>query len=375
MDTKLFNQASDGFMSEVSLGGLPIFTEDLQMMQDNSTELYGMLSLLKGWACIVRGCLVDEVNLNSKTIKVLPGVVILNDKLYNFPGYQGSYPFSIVPTGPTDIDTRIFKDGNAVDVATSYSTGIRTSFSLPTPNNTLTNTVPTDLSTNEIYFDPYTAQKAEYIFSNESTMRGEMKHLWTDSTFTKTETGKDMVGGSLDWIVGNACRWKYLGWVSYSDSGQFVLRNRQNEGPTEFGSNSITLTKGNLPEHQHSEASGYGGTLSATEGGPATHQHFLADSNGNKASAAQYGSETVGGGGGAVVNGSEFKKIDRTLNDGDHSHWISGKTGKRDETWGGTADSFDVRGYSLYCLTLQFRGFASISFPRFFTGTFPYSNM
>jgi hypothetical protein len=369
MDTKLWNQASDGFTSEFSLGGLPIFTEDLQMMQDNSTELYGMLSLLKGWACIVRGCLVDEVNISSRTIKVLPGVVILNDKLYDFPGYEGTYPFSIVPSGPTNIDTRIFKDGNAVDVATTYATGIRTSFSPGNNDGTLRGTVPTDLTTTEIYFDPYTAQKAEYILANNALMRGEMKQLWKSSTFTRTETGRDMVGGSLDFFVGNYCRWKYLGWVSHSNSGQFVLRNRQNEDPTGFGSNSIRLTKDNLPEHQHSEAGGFDGSLQATLAG--NHDHTI-QTDAASAQAFDGGFDP----GQQMVNPSGSRNTAGATNTtGEHTHNISGKSGKSDETWGGTADSFDVRGYSLYCLTLEFRGLGSISFPSFFTGTRPYSNM
>ena len=373
MDTKLFNQASDGFMSEVSLGGLPIFTEDLQMMQDNSTELYGMLSLLKGWACIVRGCLVDEVNINSNTIKVLPGVVILNDKLYDFPGYEGAYPFSIVPVGPTDIDTRIFKDGNAVDVATSYGTGIRTNFTAGSNDGTLNGTMPTDLSTNEIYFNPYTAQKAEYIIANKAVMRQEMKQLWKGSTFTKTETGRDMVGGSLDFIVGNKCRWKYLGWSNFEAAGQFVLRNKGNSqgARSQDGSNSIRLTKDNLPEHQHSEETGYGGSLLATDLN-SEHSHTVTWSNGQPTKAQsserfKYGANDQA----ANITSSTNAVVDG----GSHSHFISGKTGKRDETWGGLADTFSTKSYSLYCITIEFLGYGSISFPKFFTGTLPYTNM
>ena len=377
MDTKLFNQDPDGLMSQVSLGGVPIFTEDLQMIQDNSTELYGMLSLLKGWACTLRGCLVDKVNINNNTIKVLPGIVILNDKLYEFPGYEGTYPFSIVPTGPTYIDTRIFKDGNAVDVATSYGVAIRTNFTPGSNDGTLNGTMPTDLSTNEIYFNPFTAQRSEYIIANASKMRQEIKQLWKGSSFSKTETGRDMDGGSLSFVVGDSCRWKYLGWTNFESSDQFVLRNKGNSQSerSSDGSNVIKLTKGNLPEHQHSEDNAaYGGTLTAIELS-SDHSHFLAASDGTKASAAEFGSETVDSGGGAIVNGSEFKEINKTMNDGKHSHYIAGKTGRRDDTWGGTPDAFSTKSYSLYCLTIEFYGYGSIDFPAFFTGTLPYTNM
>lgn len=364
MNTKLFNTEADGFTSEFSLGGLPIFTEDLQMMQDNSTELFGMLSLLKGWSCVVRGCLVDEINTSANTVKVLPGTVLLNDKMYHFNGYEGTYPFSIVP-GSEVIDTRIFKDGDSVDVATTYTTGIRTNFSFGIASSTLESVMPTDLTDTEIYFDPFTAQKASTILKNLDISQNEIKPIARTSIISFSETGRGIVGPTLNWLVGGIeGRWLHLGWSSMVQSDDFTMRNAGfggNTPGTTAGANDIRLIESNIPKHVHGK-----GSL-GTSGNDGAHEHRL---TGGASTQNGEGWATAGDNGTQSIGNS---RAQTTLSE--HGHTIEGSTGNGTNLKN-TADRINVRGHSLYCNMMSWKGYNTIeSFYKFNTGIIPYTNM
>lgn len=386
MSTKLWNTGTDGFTSDFSLGGLPIFTEDLQMMQNNATEIYGMLSLLKGWSCVVRGCLVDEVNTSAKTIKVLPGVVLLNDRLYTFDGYEGVYPFAIRKS-VQEVDTRIFKDGSTKDVATSYNVGFRNAFTFGPVGSTLESLIPTDLSNEEIYFDPFTAQKASLILKNLSVSLKEMKSIYGNSEITKTETGKSIVGNSLNWLVnGREGRWSYLGWGSFVTSPDFTLRNAGIEGGvpgTGSGSNNVRLSLTNIPKHIHSSGNFKTGNVNDTDDSiddgtnhlSGEHTHNL-----NRREAGNYSPNvefqdtrfsTIN----FVNEPNRISVAGGVQTGGEHSHPVYGFTGEGEGLLG-TAEAIDIKGSSLYCRMLAWNGYNSVeSFYKFNAGIVPYSNM
>ena len=361
MSTHLFNRDANGDTSQIPLGGLPIYHSEIINIQDN-IQNYGLTSILAGYTCILGGCYVDAVNTTAKTVKVTPGTVLIKDVVVEFPGYEGPYPFAIQLV-ETDIDSRAFKVGTTFDVGKEYSTSIRTNFNYGTPGSTLQSVMPTDLSGYEIFFDPFTAQRSDYIISNNARGYNDIIPKYRNSSVTRTETGRSIVGPALNFVVGNGeARWKYFGFSNYQSTTDFVMRNGGTEGGnpgTIGGSNNARLGTQHLPRHQHTEAEGYNGSLVTYDGDNnsynGSHSHKLVNDQGAIDTGAEFGSEKVRGGDGAIVNGSEFRKITGTDYSGKHKHGIAGKTGSHDETWGSN-ESFSVRSRSLYCQMLRWRG-------------------
>ncbi len=389
MSTHLFNRDANGDASQIPLGGLPYYNDDIMDLQNNIVENFGVASILKGYSCVLGGCLVDEVNTTAKTVKVTAGTVLLNGTngpvAVDFPGYEGPYPFAIQLV-ETDIDSRAFKVGTTFDVGKRFSTTIRTSFSFGAAGSTLESIMPTDLSANEIYFDPFTGQKAEHILGNLRSGFNEIRPNYRNTIVTQTESGRSIVGPSLNSAIGNDGRWKWLGWKTFSTTSEFTFRNAGTEGSnagTISGQNEFKIDKNQLPKHQHSEASGFGGTL-LTYDGPnngfnGSHQHSLVNDQGNIDTAAEFGTEEVKSGNGALINGSEFRSIVGTDFSGKHVHGIQGKTGRNDETWGASQDNLDTRSRSLYCTMWHWKGYQVIdNFYSFYSGEIsgmPNTNM
>lgn len=377
-NTKLWNQGPDGFASEFSLGGLPVFSEDLQMMQNNSTELFGMLSLLKGWSCVVRGCYVDEINTANKTVKVTPGVVVINGRLYAFDGYEGQYPFSIIK-GAEAVDTRIFKDGSVQDVAIEYATAVRTSFSFGTPGNSLESLMPTNLGNEEIYFDPFTGQRAETILKNQGITQFQIIPNYNTTVVSKTETGKSIVGGNLNWLTGAAeGRWKHFGWFNniLLDGGSLRQAGSIAAGQI-AGSNNVILQKGNIPAHTHGA-----GSLFNVNSGEHTHSTNRS-STGNFSPIVSLQDTRF-----STINTSSGSKevagSEGIRSAGNHSHDIQGNSGNGELDSNGNGqlrlspNAVDVKGKSLYCNMMAWVGYDQYSsFYRFYDSSLalPISNM
>lgn len=388
METKLWNRDADGFASEIPVGGLPVFTDDLQSMQDVSTELFGTLGLLKGWSCVLRGCLVDELNTQAKTVTITEGIVLINDTIYYFPGVTNqTYPFSIVK-GTETVDSRIFKDAGVKDVAITFNTGIRTSFTFGSPGSTLESLMPTNLSEEEIYFDPFTAQKAEYILKSLSTDKDEVKSLASTSSVDQTETGKSVVGGSLNYLTGQGeGRWKHLGWRSYNfitQGRQFVLRNGGTTG-TIGGSNSVVLTRGNIPTHTHGSGNLATGSETdsddiATRTATGAHGHDFTGQPPTQFGSTTFFTKIPGPTQPGLTGPSIPTFIDSQT--GDHNHIIKGYTsdgavGQNIATQlKANPDSIDVKGESLSVAMFRWESYTSVQgFYKFSTEVLPFANM
>lgn len=242
---KLYNRDANGFTSDLPLGGLPVYSDDLKQLENNSM-LFGLYSMLKGWSCILSGCLVDTLNTSTNKLNMTAGLILINDIIYSVPALTNqSYPFSFIK-GAETIDTRDFQNGNINDVATSYDYAIKTSFTFVSGK-----TYPSNLTTQEIYFDPFSAQRAEYILSNINKSQHEL--LISEApiyTIIKTETGKNIVGGSLSANANSQWRWKYYGYAMNNE--QRYLRSAGNAGTlTNGGADTITILRGNVPKHSH----------------------------------------------------------------------------------------------------------------------------
>ena len=327
MKSKFYNfDPVTGFTSDFSLGGLPIFTDDIQQLE-NASKLFGAYAMLKGWSCVLSGCQVDEIDTISKTCSVKPGFILLNDIVYYFTGIQNQpYPFAITK-GTETIDARLFNSNDEKDVAIEYDYNIQAS------GFVLENDFPTNLPNRTgIYFDPFTGQKADHILRNRYKSKMELTTFGGKIVYDATETNKAISGSSvLSPIITNSTnlKWDYMGYYFVTKSGNYIKQSDISEDfsiDVNKGSNQITLVKENLPKHQH-ELSGDSATSKADLGGD--HDHIFAtdqyygpadresleigyDSN--------YPSETP----------HAFRKVSKYLtsrHEG-HEHTLSGNTGK-----------------------------------------------
>lgn len=283
-ETLLFNRdpLNSLLASDWSLGGLPLYGEDFLSIQNNSTEFYGILSLLKGTACILRGCLIDDLNIAAGTCSITEGIVLLKDTVYFIEAQTLNYPFAITK-GAETVDTRVFKDSSTKDVAISYTYNIQTIFTFPGGEG-INSEFPDNIDYSEaIYFNPFTHQKSEYILRNRSNGLQEVRMLANNITnITKTETGKSIVGGALSAIYPLAIeelssgglryisklRWKYLGYYNLNKAGFKAIEYNSLfiSEPVTIGSNEITLNSNQIPSHTHPVQLGVSLTVSKAVG-------------------------------------------------------------------------------------------------------------
>jgi hypothetical protein len=359
---KKFNTGFNNLPNNISVGGLPIYNDDLIQLETNSL-LFGVPTLLKGFSVVLSGCLVDELNTSSKTLNLTEGYVLIDDIVYYIPALiNQSYPFSIV-AGTQTIDTRIFKNGESKDVSISYNYAIKTSFSFTDSSiiSPFTQSYPSNLTSQEIYFDPFTAQRSTWVLNNMSKSLNELSFV-SNYIFqiTKTQTGKNIVGGALQLQELNfsVLKWKWFGYTQISNTA--YLRNETNTTTTIGGRTSLTLSKNNIPAHLHNE-----GTLITDNrlGDLATPQNIVDTDRGGAPSLW------------SVDNTSIYSLA--------HNHTITGNTG--DGTADGlktspTAIALDPLYYSTYFL--QYKGFSTYANDlrygyKFWTDAFrpPYENM
>jgi hypothetical protein len=249
---KLFNRGSNNLPTDISLGGLPLYNDDLVQLESNAYQ-FGIPSILRGWSVILSGCLVDDLNISTKKLSLTEGYVMINDIVYYIPALTNqSYPFSIIP-GSTTIDSRPFQDGTLRDVSVSYNYALKTSFTFNANEN-----YPTNLGVNEIYFDPFSAQRYEWVTGNMGKSAGEQQITTkTLTSITETQTGKLIVGGALSVIAtyGSQLKWKYLGWSPIT-LGKYLKNIPITSAITSGGRASFTLGKPNIPTHTHTFTGG-----------------------------------------------------------------------------------------------------------------------
>jgi hypothetical protein len=174
---------------------------------------------------------------------------------------------------------------------------------------------PDNLGRKEIYFDPFTPQRAEYVINNLSKGYKEMRHISANNlTVSKTESGQNIIGGSITVISGNQfLKWKYFGYLRPMIGFNRYLRNTlipQQAGQT-GGSSSLTLGKNNIPAHVHNQ-----GSLVTNE----------ALSNYNNRPIPQRVNDSDRGGGGSLFSLDSFDVYHLG-----HTHTLTGFTGSGTE--------------------------------------------
>jgi len=359
MSQRLYNfNASSGLMSQISIGGMPIFGKDLQTLNDNARVL-SMNSMLKGWSVVLQGCQVDEINTSTKTVKVLPGIIQLattiGDIQVSFDGYEGAYPFAI-RIGSVTADDRVFKDGQLKNVGELYTYTTRDSF------GTLNSAgYPTDLEAGEIYFDPFTDQRAEYVLSNLATGYRTLKQRYvTDSylSIATTETGKPVVGSSISQLNDSGSyKYKHFGWSDIGQDADFKNRFAFNaeKGTLDLstiGEESVKLSVNNLPQHQH-ETTTNGGNITTEVAGDHTH-NFNWDPEPPVATTGLGNTQSAVSGPPSVDAIAELE----IENAGSHTHTINGNTGKGVGI-PTSAEEIDIRPRSIRVQGMLWEGYAS----------------
>lgn len=367
-NTTLFNQDQiNGLTLGIPLGGMPLFTDDLQLLQD-ATQIYGLTGLLKGWSCVLRGCYVDSVNVSSKTVTITDGIVLINDIVYVFQGVVDMpYPFSIIK-GAEVVSSRVFEDSAVRDITVTHSTGIRNSFTFGVASTSLESIMPVDLTEEEIYFDPFTAQRAESVLANLANPRGFVRPLAVNSVVTKSETNKTFIGGTLNYLTGDGeGRWKHFGWKSFNGEEDFILRNSGSGAPApgiKGGSDTSTLTVLNMAEHTHGS-----GDIKTLDDGE--HGHTWLDGAPSRIKGAREGDPQAGSG----IDVVNHTGTDVDSNSGSHIHETEGET---DNGTGlnATGAPFSVKNFSLHVNYMNWLGYSEHqSFYKFNTGVLPISNM
>lgn len=244
-------------------GGMAAYIEDVLNLQELS--LLTSKSPLNDYNIVLSGMEVDEVNINTKTVKVMPGYFQIDSKIYYFTGYTGQYPFEIIPSDVTT-DSRVFLNGSEYVVGTEYNNySINTSFPDGFDIGNYPNKYAGLSSVKAIYFDPFTCQRASFIMSNVLgyAPENDIKLIKYNPFISTTETGKGIVGGNINttyyytmsYLTNNnrteqyIYKWNNVGWCYLEDDNNNKLLKTGNV--KNGGSNSITLNELNLPSHTH----------------------------------------------------------------------------------------------------------------------------
>lgn len=241
---KKYNRDTNHFTLDFPTGGLPMFSDDLKQLEINAT-ISSVYSILKGFSCVLSGCLITNVNTTAKTCNLSEGLVLINDIVYQVSAVTNqTYPFSI-QIGNEEDEVRVFKTNNSYTIATTYNYSIRTNFIF----DDVLDLYPSNVTNKEVYYDPFTSQRAEYIIENINKGKGEMllKNISTTS-ITKDERGGNIVGAT-SWLSGVYTKYKYYGYSVLSNtSGKLSLNSTVGSST---GSDSVTLMANNLPAHNH----------------------------------------------------------------------------------------------------------------------------
>jgi hypothetical protein len=238
-------------------GGYPVFHRDIYNLS-NLSLLQGTFAQWKEWNTVLSGCYVDEIDIDAQSVKVTSGYMMINEKVYFFEGYNGSYPFEVIPSGSTD-DEREFKDAGIHTVGVNYDITVNEVFTFQ-PNEKYPDKVLNQGLYNGIYFDPFTCQRTEFITRRQGMVLGETRMFNKNGLqVLTTETGKNIVGSNtlrLDKYRGGTIlpqfQWAWAGFDKATDYGNKFLRGSDTAyNMDEGGTNEHTLGTNNLPTHSH----------------------------------------------------------------------------------------------------------------------------
>lgn len=357
---KKFNKDLSGYTISFDNGGVPIFNDDLKNLELNTT-ISSVYSLFKGFNVVLSGCLITNINTTSKTCDMSAGLVLIDDIVYQVDALSNhTYPFSIINGSEVD-DVRGFKNGNFNTVATTYNYSIRTNFVYGWSQDLY----PNNISTSEIFFDPFTCQRAEYVLDALSKKAGDISLTTQTSstTVTKDEQGNNIIGtlNYLNDISGTKfLKWKYFLYTPIESTGKLGFGYPQFES----GSDSVILTANNLPAHNHN----IGPNANVVADGQHDHQFDNAFySETSFATGSIFGMQTsklglslvnqIGNSGAVDYNNNPIAFKDLTENRGQHTHALSGRTENNTTTNTG----IDIKGK-----TYGVKGFGFTGFPTVF---------
>lgn len=357
---KKFNKDLSGFTISFDTGGVPVFNDDLKNMELNTT-LSGLYSVYKGYNVVLSGCLISNVNTTLKTCDMSSGLVLIDDIIYNVEALTNqAYPFSII-NGTMEDDNRGFKNGIYHTVATTYNYSIRTNFVFAD----VADYYPNNISTSEIYFDPFCAQRKEYVDTMLSSKLGDISLTSSNTTIvTKDEHGEN-ISGTLNFKISNDyLKWKYLCYKPITIKGKLGLGYTGGVS----GSDSIMLNSNNLPQHTHD----LNPANSTTNTGNSAHRHefenaFFSENittpnniyKTNKYRFSNFGTDlgnNIGTSTGTDFDNTPYSFRDLSYWSGDHIHGLIGRT----ESNTTTTTDVDIQGLVYGVTGYQFVGLPTV---------------
>ena len=321
-----YNKDSNNYPLSFADGGCSMFLNDFVQLESNTT-ISSIYSVLKGFSCVLSGVEITNVNITNKTCDVSEGLVLIDSVVYQIAPIVGqTYPFSITDGNVTPI-TRYFKIGDYKDIGDMYDYTIRTSFVYEDATDLYPN-----LDTNEVFFNPFTCQKASYILKNIGAGLNESRLKNNSSSIVnKDEQGNYITGGVLNYNINNVLMWKYYGWELITNQGKLSLNSTVGSST---GSNSLTLVSNNLPQHNHP----IGTNANVLADGQHDHQFdnaFYSETYGSTGGSI-FGMATsklgqsllmqIGNSGAVDYNNNPIAFKDLTENRGQHTHTLSGRT-------------------------------------------------
>ena len=355
---KKYNRDTNHFTLDFPTGGLPMFSDDLKQLEINAT-ISSVYSILKGFSCVLSGCLITNVNTTAKTCNLSEGLVLINDIVYQVSAVTNqTYPFSI-QIGNEEDEVRVFKTNNSYTIATTYNYSIRTNFIF----DDVLDLYPSNVTNKEVYYDPFTSQRAEYIIENINKGKGEMllKNISTTS-ITKDERGGNIVGAT-SWLSGVYTKYKYYGYSILSNSAGKLSLNSSVGATT--GSNSLTLVANNIPVHNHTLSS----TNATTNYGDSEHAHsfnnaFYSENAYPSGKVYDYITNlrgdvinpVIGNSGAVDYDNHPIAFLDATYRGGEHSHGVVGRT----ENNVTTNSSIDITGKEYGVQGLVWNGYPTV---------------
>jgi hypothetical protein len=222
------------------------------------------------------------------------------------------------------------------------------------------------LTTSEIYFDPFTAQKSSYILNNLGKQKGEciIKNIST-TTILKDETNQNLVG-TVNWLPDTLVpKYAYYGYSILTETGKLTMNNSIG---SLSGSDNISLTEGQIPSHYHT-ADG----LIVSPGGFHRHEFenaffaeltpLLTDTyKANTYATSQFGTSLVNNVGSMStdINNTPISFRDMTYNNpSEHVHGLTGITGDiyYRNTPGNAQQLVDISGKQYGIRLLEWKGY------------------
>ena len=258
------------FNSSFNNGGLPVFNNDLNTLQDTSIQ-FGITSMFPNVSMILSGCRVTDCNIDTLTMSISAGKVLIGGIIYDIPAITNqSFPFSITNNPSTIVpDDRSYQTGGIHNVANDYSDGWKISTDIY--NDSYIN--------GGIEFNPFPFQRIEFIQEalNHLTEPKLFLRYFKDRKITMCESGNSIInsniGGNNNGILlslNNQGKMELYSSLSINSDMEVALREKVLRNGKIGSYNSIGTTGSdyispdNLPVHNHAHRDRYlaeGGTL------------------------------------------------------------------------------------------------------------------